>query len=120
MSVIWHINKLMFFLFLGSYLCTNYKCKVDDAHREDIDWGHYKETDGSKRSCQVECFKDENCEAYEWSDTDEKETCKWWNKGVCQYEEDQKSDDPKFVSCQKLGNHFINQAIGFCNKYIVV
>ena len=115
-EVPWHINKLMFLLFLGSYLCTNYKCKVDDAHRENIDWGHYKETDGSKRSCQVECFKDENCEAYEWSDTDEKEMCKWWNKGICQYGNGQKSDDPKFVSCKKIGNLNANQSIVSYNE----
>ena len=89
---------------------------MDDAHRENIDWGHYKETDGSKRSCQVECFKDENCEAYEWSDTNGHQTCKWWSKGICQYGKDQKSDDPKFVSCQKLGSHLINQAIVLCNN----
>ena len=99
-------------------------CNEDITHTENIDWGHYPETDGSKHSCQSQCFKDDNCEAYEWSDTDDKEMCKWWNKGMCQYGKDQKSDDPKFVSCKKLGNlitvrsivsYIIRFAYSICN-----
>ena len=94
-------------------------CNEDISHTENIDWGHYPETDGSKHSCQSQCFKDDNCEAYEWSNTDEKEMCKWWNKGICQYGNGQKSDDPKFVSCKKLGNLLtINQLCNAINAKI--
>ena len=92
-------------------------CNEDISHTENIDWGHYPETDGSKHSCQSLCFKDDNCEAYEWSNTDEKEMCKWWNKGICQYGNGQKSDDPKFVSCKKSGYILTNQSLVLCNKY---
>ena len=89
---------------------------MDDSHTENIDWGHYPETNGNKLSCQSQCFKDDNCETYEWSNTDGKEMCKWWNKGMCQYRNGKKSDDPKFVSCKKAGNILTNQSIVLCNN----
>ena len=94
-------------------------CDEDDSHTENIDWGHYPEPDGSKYSCQSLCFKDDKCEAYEWSDRDEKGMCKWWNKGICQYGNGQQSDDPKFVSCKKLGNLLTNQSIVLCNIFLI-
>ena len=87
-------------------------CKKDASHIENIDWGYYSKTHGTKRECQAQCLHDDDCEVHEWSDTDDKETCKWWKKGICQYEKDTTSDDPKFVSCKKLGNANIKYEIG--------
>ena len=90
-------------LFVAKYLCTNKICKNDSSYNEDTDGGYYHKTDGTKRNCASTCLNDDECGVFEWSDTVDKETCKWWKKGVCQYEKDNTSADPKFVSCKKLG-----------------
>ena len=61
----------------------------------------------------MRCFKDDNCEAYEWSNSEGNETCKWWKKGGCQYETDTKdATDPNFVSCKAKGTNF-NKLLNF-------
>ena len=91
------------FLFVAKYLCTNKICKTDSSYIENTDWGLYDTTTGTKQSCAATCLDDDDCAVFEWSDTLDKEICKWWKKEVCQYEKDTKSEDPKFVSCKKLG-----------------
>ena len=92
--------------FVASYLCTNYVCKKDASHKENVDWGYYNNAIGTKLECQAKCLSIQDCEVHEWSDADR--TCKWWKKGGCQYEKDNTSADPKFVSCKKLGTLYID------------
>ena len=93
---------------LGPFVCSKSKCLRDNSHADDIDWGHYRDTDGTKHSCSLRCSNDDNCEAYEWSDTIGKEKCVWWKKGSCHHNKNDMQDDPKFLSCKKQGIAMIN------------
>ena len=91
--------------FLGSYSCKKLACQQDSSHTENIDWGYHNDTDGTKNACQTRCLNNPDCGAYEWSDTHDKARCMWWRTGACQHDDEKIIDDPKFVSCTKIGDH---------------
>ena len=84
---------------LGPYKCTKLECIKDSSHIFNVDWGYHNDTDGTKNACQLRCTNDPNCEVFEWSDA----KCTWWKKGSCQRQQDNISDDLKYVRCGKIG-----------------
>ena len=92
--------QLAFFnYYLDTYACEAYNCSKDDSHAENIDWGHYTDSNGEdKKTCAWNCTNDNNCGTIEWTETE----CKWWKKGSCKLDKSVNvSFSDKLATCHK-------------------